>query len=308
MLTPDLRGGGATYEHTYGRWLEFFRNVAAQPRVTVGGVPTSWVPFLAYLGADVTSARVHFAVDELWSWPSVQAAVVAAQGTGLLRELVEVFSVLRPELADALYKSDVLWQVPGRRHTAQRNFNVTCLGAFSRPEVLDYIDVLRAWQPPGNVSDRVAVLVPCAADKPYPAPLHRDVLEVIGARTDVDLYVVTGVLGLIPQALWSVAPVYDSGIPNMERVGEETFRFFSRNVYRKIAIYSDFYGYTISRALRDAGARDGLDYEWVCFDEVAFQYQQLKAASPRAQHLVYEYIDLRAPANLARLRAYLETV
>ena len=232
---------GKRYEDQYGGWLEFFRQAAETPTsVIVRNPPASWVPFLRYLGCTVTDAQKIFAADFF-----VTGHMLHAQSSGRLRELVECFSTLRPELADALYKSDVEWKTAYRDHEVQREFSVTCNGSFYRPEVLDYLDRLHHVRKPETI--KRCVLVPCAADKPYPAPLHKAILEFL--PLDTELIIATGVLGLVPQHLWEVMPLYDSGIPNQWRLMNEVAAYFTRNRYDEIYVYCDFYNEAIAKGL-----------------------------------------------------------
>jgi hypothetical protein len=215
----------------------------------------------------------------------VEEAVVA----GRLRELVEWYSALRPELVDGLYKSDVQWPTVGRAHAMQREFNVTCNGSFFRPEVLAMVEEVRRYKQP--FSD-YTVFVPCAADKPYPAPLHQAVAQW---APNAYLVVATGVVGVIPSELWGVAPLYDSGIPNKLRVRETVANYARVNLSRLggVIIYSDFYGEDVAAGLDEAG----VPYVW----PVRTAVLRTRDAAARPEHAVPEYINLLDPGNLGWL-------
>lgn len=246
---------GKTYEHTYLGWVEWLRNLAFAPEPAKVAVPASWAPFCAYLG--------HFP-EALLNWfPEDQfAAAHAWENTDDLRRLVEVMSASRPELAHALYEWDTCWRNERPRpridiadryiRPASHSILVTCNGSFFRPEFMQYLEGLKSFDLPSGVEMRRLVICPCAADKPYPAPLHTAIKEAV---PDAYLIIATGVLGMIPEDLWATCPSYDSGIPNQVRVYEETKALFSRVPKRRraVVIYSDFYGPWIARALRDAG-------------------------------------------------------
>jgi predicted RNA-binding protein len=160
------------------------------------------------------------------------------------RTTVEALCGFRPELVDALWKCDMEWSTQRVPNEGRRDFIVTSNGSFFRPEVLHYInEELQAYKP----TKKKCVLIPCAADKPYPSPLHQAVLDILPA--DYDLITATGVLGLVPQALWPVMPYYDSGVPYEWRLFNIAQWYFSRHAYHHVIAYTDFYSYTIAKAL-----------------------------------------------------------
>lgn len=237
---------GVTYENTYGAWLEIFRHVAeTSDKRELYDVPASWAPFLYYLGATIKTTRTHFPEDKLTDFLPLDLEV--AEARGMLRELVEVYSALRPELVDALYKSDVEWYTVGRRHRDKTAFKVTCNGSFFRPEVMRY---LRETLPSYRQTKRKCVIVPCAADKPYPAPLHAAVRENI--TDEYEIIVASGVLGLVPESLWGRAPDYDSGLPYEWRVMQSVLEFFDEHRYDRVLVYSEYNALAIKKGLRDA--------------------------------------------------------
>lgn len=238
---------GKTYEDVYSGWLDFFRAVAESDEpIAVSDVPHSWVPLLIYLGGDVVSSTVHFPCDRILCSSDVSRALSIALQQGLLREFVESSCCYRPELVDAMWKSDMEWNTKRLPVAASKEFVVTNNGSFHRPEVISFLDRCTSahqWK-------RGIVLVPCAADKPYPAPLHVAVRSVI--PDDYRIAVVTGVLGVVPEELWGEMPNYDSGVPNRWRVMEAVRTYFDRCMYEKIVVYSDFYSEAISYGLDQA--------------------------------------------------------
>lgn len=244
---------GKRYEDTYGGWLYFFSEMAREPR-TVEEAPACWYPFIRYLGGDVLRPQPVFPEDYLVHNPLQEAVNHAILG-GRLRALVEMYSTLRPELADALYKSDVEWKFGKRLHATQSEFNVTNNGSFHRPEVLDFIEKVHTlYKKPEHVT--TAVLVPCAADKPYPAPLHATVQRIL--PKDAHQVIITGVLGVVPQETWDEMPNYDSGIPNQWRVMQEVVWYFKQFRYKKIVMYCDFYNEAIHKGLTELKDFSGL--------------------------------------------------
>lgn len=268
---------GKRYEDQYGKFLDIFKQIAeSEEEVEVVDAPSSWASLIYYLGGSIVNTMNHFQEDSL-ATPYMHAnnAFLAYCSARRMREKVEHDSTLRPELVDALYKSDVEWKTVNRRHQNQRTFNVTCNGSFFRPEVLDYINnVLPQYKP----EKPKCVLCPCAADKPYPAPLHSAILEVL--PPDYELIIATGVLGLVPQKFWDVMPLYDSGVPYQWRLMKIARKFFSTNLYERIVVYSDFYANSIFTALKG----------WGMNDHYVFGHDEM------------DYLDLLSSENLTKLK------
>lgn len=241
---------GERYEDRYGAWIRIFEQVAHQPphvSVRIIGAPWSWVPLLDALGAGIVGARDHF---------EHCASVRAAWSNGPTdRTALEVLCGFRPETADALWKCDAQWKSDRvelliRAASRQREFIVTTNSSFWRSAVTDYAKILNDYVP----LKRRVVLVPCAADKPYPARLHKMVREVV--TEDWYIATITGVLGIVPEALWPVMPHYDSGIPNEWRVQQAVQAYFVKHPHEKIVVFSDFYSVPIMNGLILADAYD----------------------------------------------------
>lgn len=250
---------GPTYEDRYRGYLDVFERVSCAPvqeRVIVLHPPWSWVPLLWYMSCECVEPRTEFehcgVVMRALSGYLGLHGYLARLAKPFDRTLIEVLCGFRPECVDALWKVDVQWKterVRVRADEPRRNeFIVTNNGSFSRPEVLDYIEQFELEYEPMK---RKVLLVPCAADKPYPAPLHSMCLSLL--PKDFYLMNVTGVLGLIPQDLWPVMPHYDSGIPNRWRVFEMVRRYFKKFPHVRVLVYCDFYNEAICAGLHDVG-------------------------------------------------------
>ena len=235
------------YEDQYGHWLAFFQHLAeSDVPLTLSNVPGSWSVLSKYLGHQVLSTY------EKWPTCSVVLAMnpsYAASYAGDLRLLVEATTVFRPELVDALWKCDMQWRTrPVDTRSvlgASDDIVITNNGSYHRPEIKQYFAHLDAYVP----TKKNVVLVPCAADKPYPAPVHRAVLD----RMPDTFYLanLTGVLGVVPQDLWPVMPRYDSGIPNEWRLLNVVRSYFARNRPDIVVVYADYYSIALKEALRD---------------------------------------------------------
>lgn len=310
---------GDTYENTYGAWMGIFRQVAESSEdIVVVNPPTLWIPLLVYLGADIQAEETGITEPE-----QLRSLLFAAHGGGRhravestlvvvkraimqdrLRELVQMFEGARPELVDALYKSDKEWATVNRcPQRAQNEFIVAGNGAFQRPEVLDYMERLRRYT--GYLP--VALMLPCAADKPYPSVLHKRAKQtvemVIGHN--VERVIFTGTLGYCPEAMWDEMPHYDSGMPNQWRLQEMTRTFLPRQPWKVIVVYGDFYNHAVCNGLRLRGATEDGTFVVPDHPEVrAFHTVdgQLVVFVNEIRHYD-EYLDLLADENLARLYA-----
>lgn len=271
----------ARYEDRYGQYLDFLKTIAETDiniDVTVHNAPWSWTPLLNYLHCEIINPIYRFHHCGM-----VRRAVFlsrrATNGSFLFQDInrtaLEVLCGFRPELVDALYKIDTQWKVPPRRMRLSDadEFIVTNNGSFHRHEVLGFMQELKAYRP----SKRKVVLVPCAADKPYPAPLHKAVLDML--PDDYYLAIATGVLGIVPMDMWDRMPNYDSGIPNQWRLFESARAYFGRIHHERIIVYCDFYAHVLSEAL--------------LMETVHYVLPPIKYD---------DYVNLLAPANLARLK------
>lgn len=239
---------GVRYEDQYGKWLDVIKMIAQavsnNREVVVTDAPATWASLLFYLGADLGGSSYPFEQDKYILNPI--SAATQAHADGMLRELVEMHSASRPELVDALYKADMEWDLDKSkwRHTWKREFKVTCNGSFFRPEVLEYLneDLPRYFPKKPK-----CVIVPCAADKPYPADLHKAVRSVI--PDDYEILIGTGVLGIVPESMWDIMPLYDSGMPNEWRLMRQATVFFTLHWYERVVLYVDFYSTAIWKGL-----------------------------------------------------------
>ena len=208
----------------------------------------SWVPFIRYLGhvVECESTMGYWSSDHI-NWHAAWKEFVIG---GDVRTLVEIAATSRPELVDALYLSDTQWVNSLRKHIHQDEFVVTGNGALHRPEVMGFIEELMAYEKPAGKTK--ALLCPCAADKPYPAPLHEELLRIIERTGDEwHLIIATGVLGLVPIEMWDEMPQYDSGLPYQHRVRQTTEWYFKKFDYDHVVVYSDFYAEAIFQGMRD---------------------------------------------------------
>lgn len=233
---------GTGYAHEYDGWLSMFKFLActAEPFL-LHRVPSCWAPFLMYLGHDVGS------VVQVRGWDCDQFDWLDAYRTARdRRRVVEVSSTVRPELVHALYCADTEWPCPMREVVTREEFPITCNGSFFRPEVRRYRDALEKYEP----MKKRAVIVPCAAEKPYPSATHRAIMSRL-PDDNWHLIIATGVLGLVPQELWEDMPLYDSGVPNLQRVSDTVRWYFNRHDYDAVVVFSDFYATAVRTGLEE---------------------------------------------------------
>lgn len=250
---------GERYGDQYGAWLELFRKIAeSSDPVKVISPPSSWVPFLIYIGANVEGWREHFLCDAWLSDPI--SAYKNAVSKGRQREYVEHVCALRPELVDSLWKVDAQWKAARVDHTEQREFIVTTYNAWYRPEIQKFLERLKDYRVPEGIKN--CVITNCAADKPYPSPLHRAIRSVLPDKS-WHLVIATGVLGVVPEELWDVMPLYDAGIPNFSRCTEQWELFLPRVNYDRIIVFTEMYSQSVERAFRSVSQEKRDCVNWV---------------------------------------------
>lgn len=287
MAITFRRKMGRTYEDTYSGWLEVFREIAeSDDIVEVRQCPTSWAALVHYLGGLPRDVHNVLPEDELVG-DDIMTRIALAKGNGRLRELTEMTASVRPELIDALWKSDCQWHTKNRRHQEQSNFVVANYGAFTRPEILEYDYALQQFVLE-NRGYFGCVISPCAADKPYPARHHQLISDHLPDKSWHQV-VATGVLGIVPEELWSEMPLYDSGMPNLWRCMAVASWYFARMDYVRIVVYSDFYNRALASALTPLS--NHAEIVWV------------HSVGPRA-----EYMALSSPSNIALLSTALRGV
>jgi hypothetical protein len=270
-----------TYEDEYGHYLAIFHEVAGLPPdipVVVAGAPFTWVPLLRYLRCQCVSPQVWF--PHCWAVRDLAFDFDPSD-----RTMVEALTCLRPELVDALWKCDTQWLSQRPLYNKAGPFVVTNNGSFHRQEVTKFLAHVRfeltrkrhEWEPH---QDKV-VLLPCAADKPFPAPMHQRVLDMLPDKTWHTM-IATGVCGLVPDTLWNKMPWYDSGIPNRWRVYTATRDYFRRRPHVRVVMYMDFYSQAVFDGLAAANHITVID-----------------AVNP--VQFYSDYLDLSDPERLKRL-------
>ena len=230
------------YEDVYGKWMLWMQDGAENGGVIIKNPPKSWLPLLKYFDISYNSPISYFPCDEwIGDW---ETDYEYAENTNHLREYIESCAVNRPELVDGLWKYNMQWNPRVKREHKSKNFTITNTNSFFRPELVEYMKKINEY-----VSDKKkCVIVPCAADKPYPSVLHSKVKELL-PDDSWHIIVGSGTPGLVPEELWSEMPYYDAGIPNEWRIENMTTNFFSRNHYDIIIVYEDFYNLPLMKAL-----------------------------------------------------------
>lgn len=274
---------GVTYEDKYGGYLKVFEEIAnidVDINVTVNNPPWSWVPLLTYLNCNVISPRLKF------KHCSFVRSIF--RENNIDRTSLEVLCGFRPETVDALYQIDTgVWsQKRVMTYPKEKEFIITTNGGFFRQEVRDYLDALQDYIPP----KKNVLLVPCAADKPYPAPLHREVLEIM--PDSFYLATLTGALGLVPQELWDKMPWYDAGIPNQWRMQNIIYQYFLHKPHKWIVVYCDYQTQAVHNGLWMLGAL----HDTIFVNDV----DEFEDTS------IQIYVDLMDPQRLSKLKQALE--
>ncbi len=236
---------GRSYEDVYSGWLKIFREIA-ESKVTcrVEDAPHVWLPLIEYLGGSAKTT-VQFGPDEWWTGHGISQAIRIAKASNEFRSFVEHVCSCRPELVDALWRADRVWKTYSPfAYKHEDDFVIASVNAFDRPEIKSYEDFLDSFE-----TDKPnCVVTNCAADKPYPAPLHQEIHKRL-PDDSWHMVTATGVLGLIPEELWRFAPEYDSGWPNFERLRQVATEYFSRHRYERVVVYTDLYAPALSEVL-----------------------------------------------------------
>jgi hypothetical protein len=235
---------GERYEDRYGRYMGILLEVFRKMSVVVNP-PYSWIPLIWWMGGMVERGQVYFKHDLVLS-SLIDTGLLTRQMVRSDRTLLEMFCTIRPELTDVLWKVDYQYRGEGSGYIAisnEKDFIITNNGSYHRDEVLDYMNTLIEYKP----TKQKCILVPCAADKPYPSRLHSAILEFM--PEDYHIIVATGVLGLVPMELWDQMPHYDSGMPNEWRLMKWVEQYFLTHEYKKIVVYCDYYNEAIYRGL-----------------------------------------------------------
>lgn len=278
ITRTQLEGAGLRYEDRYGGYLEIFHDILKTIQepdpVVVVGAPWSWVALIRYMGAEVQRPVSFFGVADQIAFSVLRQA---SSPHLLTRSVIETLCALRPETIDALWKVDRQWGLKAKGAPAPlKEFIITGNGSFDREEIQTYERHLASYTP----TKRKVVLVPCAADKPYPAEIHKAVLALM--PPDFYLANITGVLGIVPMDLWPVMPHYDSGIPNEWRCMNVVFKYFQKFPHERVICYCDFYNLAVDAAFRL------LDRPIEFVNEVKFYS---------------DYLNLLDPERLAALKA-----
>ena len=271
MKTIDVKGfynrHSNSYEEIYESRLLFFKKVideVKKQKIRIINCPTEYVPFLVYIGAEV-DVKTIFNVTSLIPVSPTKLVdfVMQVKKSGKLRDLVEHYSTLLPELADALYKLDEEWDWLDNNTYSSKPIYCTCLSSFHRQEFKRLIKFIQEQYSPPTLS-KIALIIPCSADKPYSSSkLHKKIDKAIdqnfGAKSDsVHRIVATGPFGLIPRDLENKMPVYDAGLPYHRRVHllSESYMSKFRKAYSYFIFHHDYY----ITELEDAAKAAKVDY------------------------------------------------
>jgi len=210
----------------------------------VEDAPHVWLPLIEYLGCSAKST-VQFGPDEWWTGHGMSQAIRVAKANNEFRSFVEHVCSSRPELVDALWRADRVWDTCSPFESKHEdNFVIASVNAFDRPEIREYENALSIFES----AKPNCVITNCAADKPYPAPLHQEIHRRL-PDDSWHMVTATGVLGLIPEELWPHAPEYDSGWPNFERLRAVATDYFARNRYHRVVVYTDLYAPVMAEVL-----------------------------------------------------------
>lgn len=156
------------------------------------------------------------------------------------RHVVEMAAAVHPLLVDALYRIDVEFPEGVPHHSWENKFHMATYSSFFRPEITRAMGHQDRCFDGMEECRRVALLVPCSADKPYPSREHEAYLKLLAevdTNNDVDLVIVSTALGPIHPSSWDVIPEYDSGLPLFDRL-RSTVPYRLRS-YQHLIVHTD---------------------------------------------------------------------
>ncbi|MGB0151247.1 MAG: DUF5591 domain-containing protein [Candidatus Poseidoniaceae archaeon] len=193
------------------------------------------------------SASLDVQVD---AWRAAVAEVREHLAAGTLRQLVDRQALVAPSTVVQLrHHDDVCATMEGllERHVP-RERKLMCMAETSlyEPAVLDWVNWMSAAYRAPQGMDRVLVLLPCSARKPYRfSKSHRRFIEAIGTNA-VHEVMVTSPLGLVPRDLEQVWPAqhYDLAVTGrwsadeLNRIGSMLSALIEAHDYQCIVDHS----------------------------------------------------------------------
>lgn len=185
------------------------RQCAAADILLTGSGPREKVVGDAYENTDMDSQLLH--------WKMAINEVKSSLNSGTLRSLVEQKSLNSPKLVEHLRYHDKITRTKqgvGISHVP-KDFTLQCNSSQSlaNPVVTQWVDYIATqYQAPDGL-DKVLLLLPCSAKKPYRmSKSHRKFLDAVG-NTGFHEVMVTSPLGLVPRDLEETWPASHYDIP-----------------------------------------------------------------------------------------------
>jgi hypothetical protein len=244
------------------------QTISGQKQFVFVGFPRQWIPLFEYLGVPwkrTIAPRHYIPIASDLPESQLLRLVRAARSGGMLRTLVESFSVLDAIIADCLYIIDHSVASP-----AEADLQLDSSGDGSPSETV----LLNGWQSYGrpsvralearvqgvNPSIKIAVALPCARRRPYErSPTHRRIYALLreqGFQMErVHRLVITS-LGIIPEEVWTLPQVlrYDCGVPDIYRILRLGRAYFGRVNYDCVVDCLQFEPYSdVLRILHSEG-------------------------------------------------------
>jgi len=188
--------------------------------------------------------------SQLRHWVCAINEIKSRLASGTLRALVEKQSLNSPRLVEHLRHHDEICRLDtnvGISHV-QRGTILHCNShtSLDNPVITKWVDfMMNSYQAPENL-DKVLILLPCSARKPYRmSKSHRKFLSTIG-NTVFHEVMVTSPLGLVPRDLEEVWPASHYDIPvtgkwsydEFERTFEMVKSLISRHNYHTVINHS----------------------------------------------------------------------
>ena len=160
--------------------------------------------------ADIMARQLEY-------WYEILTEIKSRISEGTLRNLAEIQSLNSPKLVEHLRFHDKLCRSDNDITTshvpADRVLQCNSHDSLNNPIITQWVDYIEQNYRPPNGLDKVMILLPCSARKPYRmSKTHKKFLQAIN-HTGFHELMVTSPLGLVPRDLEEVWPASHYDIP-----------------------------------------------------------------------------------------------
>ncbi|MFX0014217.1 MAG: DUF5591 domain-containing protein [Promethearchaeota archaeon] len=231
------------------------------------GVPSSFIPILAYLGIDLydllyikmlsitPDRQLDFILEQkvtVESFLQVLHLVRRGLEIGKLRDLTRIFANSFPPLKALLRISDLQISLEeGTPLYGSRTLYCTDETDFSRPEVFRFRERVKTrYYPPSHITG--VIFLPCSAKKPYSQSKSHKLFQKVlrqtlkGRRYSIEEIILTSPLGVVPRNLEYSFPAAHYDIPVTGKWSQIEKKHLTKDLtefIKKIALSVPLVGY-----------------------------------------------------------------